>query len=169
MKLRGGRSIPYNSDWSKEGGCHYRLRQGDIFATDWPRGGLRHSSRDNMFTVVLHFPCAWDSDLPGISTQAFICLIMWKGPHPKLLFNGAGVGLWVQAVHVVVHGAELTGRNGGVATQTCLQNGIVDEDILLLRKTASSLRICQTSKTCDNEQPSRSSRAEFHDLSKTLP
>lgn len=30
--------------------------QGDIFATDWPRGGLRHSSRDNMLTVVLKFP-----------------------------------------------------------------------------------------------------------------
>lgn len=77
-----------------------------------------------------------------ISIQALICIIMWKGPHPKLLFNGAGVGLRVQAVHVVVHGAELAGRNGGVAAQTRLQNGVVDEDILLLQKTASSLRIC---------------------------
>lgn len=84
--------------------------------------------------------------------QCFICLNMLKSPHPKLLFNGAGVGLRVQAVHVVVHGAELTGGNGGVATETCLQNGIMDEDILLLQKTASSLRIYQTSKTRDDRQ-----------------
>lgn len=88
----------------------------------------------------------------GICIQRFICLIMFKSPHPELLFNGAGVGLRVQAVHVVVHGAELTGRNGGVATETCLQNGIVDEDILLLQETASSLRIYQTSNTHDNRQ-----------------
>lgn len=75
-----------------------------------------------------------------------------KSPHPELLFNGAGVGLGVQAVHVVVHGAELAGRNGGVATETGLQNGIVDEDILLLQKTASSLRIYKTSKTHDDGQ-----------------
>lgn len=72
--------------------------------------------------------------------------------HPELLFDGAGVGLRVQAVHVVVHGAELTGGNGGVATETCLQDGIMDEDILLLQKTASSLRIYQTRKTHDDEQ-----------------
>lgn len=54
-------------------------------------------------------------------------------PHPKFLLNGTGVGLRVQAVHVVVDGAELAGRDGGVATETCLKNGIVDEDILLLK------------------------------------
>ncbi len=77
---------------------------------------------------------------------------MPKSPHPELLFNGAGVGLWVQAVHVVVHGAELTGGNGGVAAETGLQNGIVNEDILLLQKTASSLRIHQASYTHDDRQ-----------------
>lgn len=144
MKLRGG-DASHITDWSKEGCCDYRLKQGDIFNTDWPRGGLRHSSRDNMFTVVLNLSRTWDNALLGICIQRFICLIVLKSPHPKLLFNGAGVGLRVQAVHVVVHGAELTGGNGGVATETCLQNGIMDEDILLLQKTASSLRIYQTS------------------------
>lgn len=72
--------------------------------------------------------------------------------YSELLLNGAGVGLRVQAVHVVVDRAELTGRNGGVATETCLQNGIMDEDILLLQKTASSLRIYQTPKIHDNRQ-----------------
>lgn len=67
--------------------------------------------------------------------------------HPELLFNGAGVGLRVQAVHVVINGSQLTGGDGGVTAETCFQNGVVDEDILLLRKTASSLRICQASKT----------------------
>lgn len=66
--------------------------------------------------------------------------------HPKLLFNRAGVGLRVQAVHVVVHGAELAGRNGGVAAETRLQDGVVDEDILLLQETASSLRIFKASE-----------------------
>lgn len=72
-------------------------------------------------------------------------------PYPKLLLNGARVGLWVQAVHVVVDRAKLTGRYSGVATEACLQYGIMNKDILLLQKTASSLRIYQTS-THDNEK-----------------
>lgn len=52
--------------------------------------------------------------------------------HPELLLHLAGVGLGVQAIHVVVDGAELRGRNGGVSTEAGLQDGIVDEDILLL-------------------------------------
>lgn len=146
----GGRCIPYNTDWSKEGCYHYRLKQGDIFATDWRRGGPRHSSRENMFTVVFNISCTRMNAWLGICKQF---LIVFKSPHPKLLFNGAGVGLRVQAVHVVVDGAELTGRNSGVATETRLQDGIMDEDILLLqKKTASSLQIYQTSRPHDNQQ-----------------
>lgn len=67
-------------------------------------------------------------------------------PHPKLLLDGAGVGLRVQPVHVIVDGAQLTGGDGGVAAETGFQNGVVDKDILLLQKTASSLRTRRTHK-----------------------
>ena len=72
---------------------------------------------------------------------------MFESAHPELLLNGAGVGLRVQAVHVVVHGAQLAGGNGGVAAEARLQDGVVDEDILLLQKTASSLRIYKAAVT----------------------
>lgn len=67
-----------------------------------------------------------------------------KPPHPELLLDGAGVGLRVEPVHVIVDGAQLTGGDGGVAAQTGFQNGVVDKDILLLQKTASSLRTRRT-------------------------
>ena len=60
-------------------------------------------------------------------------------PHPELLFNGAGVGLRVQAVHVVVDRAQLIGRDGGVPAETRLQDGVVDEDVLLLRREGDKL------------------------------
>ena len=93
-----------------------------------------------------------------IRDSLFICIVAFECSHPEFLFDGAGVGLRVQAVHVIVDRTELTSGNGGVAAETCLQNGVVDEDILLLQKTASSLRICQTCRTHLNGQHSRSSR-----------
>lgn len=54
--------------------------------------------------------------------------------YPKLLFDWTGVGLGIQPVHVVVHGTELIGGNGGVTAKTRLQNGIMDKDILLLKE-----------------------------------
>lgn len=54
--------------------------------------------------------------------------------HPELLFNLGGVGLGVQSVHFIVDRAQLIGRNGGVTTKTSLQDGVVNEDILLLGK-----------------------------------
>lgn len=61
-------------------------------------------------------------------------LCLFEETYPKLLLDGAGVGLWVQAVHVVVDGAKLTGGDCGIATQTCFKYGIVDENVLLLQK-----------------------------------
>ena len=60
-------------------------------------------------------------------------------PHPELFFNGAGVGLGVQAVHVVVDWAQLIGRDGGVPAETRLQDGVMDEDVLLLRRERDKL------------------------------
>lgn len=105
------------------------------------QGGRWHSSRDSTITIIRNFSFV-PHDAWYLSYYAY----------PKFLLNGAGVGLRVQAVHVVVHGAELAGWYGGVATETRLQNGIVDKDVLLLQKTASSLRIYQTSRTRDNEK-----------------
>lgn len=73
--------------------------------------------------------------------------LLLKPPHPELLLDGTGVGLRVQPVHVVVDGAQLAGGDGGVAAEARLQNGVVDKDILLLQKTASSLRTRRTSWT----------------------
>ena len=52
--------------------------------------------------------------------------------HPEFLFDLAGVGLGIQAVHVVVDRSKLIGWNSGVPTETRLQDGVVDEDVLLL-------------------------------------
>lgn len=52
---------------------------------------------------------------------------------PELLFDLAGVGLRVQAVHVVIDRAKLIGRDCGVAAKTRLQDGVMDEHILLLK------------------------------------
>lgn len=52
--------------------------------------------------------------------------------HPELLFDLTRVGLWIQSVHLVVNRAQLIGWNGRVAAETCLQDSVVDEDVLLL-------------------------------------
>lgn len=52
----------------------------------------------------------------------------------KLVFYLAGIGLWIQSTDVVIYGSELTDWNGCVATETCLQNGIMDKHVLLLHR-----------------------------------
>lgn len=52
--------------------------------------------------------------------------------YPELLFDLTRVGLRIQSVHLVINRAQLIGWNRSVATQTRLQNGVVDEDVLLL-------------------------------------
>jgi hypothetical protein len=55
-----------------------------------------------------------------------------QATYPELLFDLAGVGLGVQAVHVIVDRSQLVGWDGGVPAQTRLQDGVVDEHVLLL-------------------------------------
>lgn len=54
--------------------------------------------------------------------------------YPELLFDLTGVGLRIQSVHLVINWTQLIGWNGRVAAETGLQDGVVDEDVLLLRK-----------------------------------
>ena len=123
-----------------------------LIRTDWSASFVKRHHVYCCFELVLLLRYCFIRDL---HTE-------FESPHPELLLNGAGVGLGVQAVHVVVDGAQLTGRDGGVATETRLQDGVVDEDILLLQKTASSLRIYKTSYTYGKRDnfflPSRSGR-----------
>lgn len=58
--------------------------------------------------------------------------------HLELIFDLAGVGLWVQPADVVVNGSELTHWYGCVSTQTCFQDGIVNKHILLLHQSKMS-------------------------------
>ncbi len=59
--------------------------------------------------------------------------VIFEYTDSELLFDLAGVGLRVQAVHVVIHRAKLIGCDHGVATKTRLQYGIMDKHILLLK------------------------------------
>lgn len=52
----------------------------------------------------------------------------------KFVFDLAGVGLGVQPADIVVERAELTHGDGGVATEACLQDGVVHEHVLLLQR-----------------------------------
>lgn len=61
-----------------------------------------------------------------IVTEPRIC------PYLELIFDLAGVRLGVQPADVVVERAELTHRDGRVATQACFQDGVVHKHILLL-------------------------------------
>jgi len=51
----------------------------------------------------------------------------------KLLSELRGVALSVDLQHLLIGYGELVHRDGGLSTQTGLQNGIMDEHILLLR------------------------------------
>lgn len=51
----------------------------------------------------------------------------------EFVFEVRGIALGIDADHVVVCGFELAHGNRRLATQTRLQDGIVDEDVLLLR------------------------------------
>lgn len=147
----GGQCISYSTDWSKEGVLilQIKVRWNIFYWLSW-RGTMSVIKRQHFYycyELILNLRQCFIRYL-----HTLYILLCWNLPYPKLLLNGARVGLWVQAVHVVVDGAKLTGRYSRVATETCLQNGIMNKDILLLQKTASSLRIYQTSRTRDNEK-----------------
>lgn len=52
--------------------------------------------------------------------------------HLELLPQLRGVALRLYPHHLLVGGLELAGRDAGLPTQTGLQDGIMDEDVLLL-------------------------------------
>lgn len=54
------------------------------------------------------------------------------GAHLELLPQLRGVALRFYPHHLLVGGLELAGGDAGLPTQTGLQDGIVDEDVLLL-------------------------------------
>lgn len=52
----------------------------------------------------------------------------------KFVFDLAGVGLRVQPADTVVERAELAHGDGGVATETRFQDGVMHEHVLLLQR-----------------------------------
>lgn len=64
--------------------------------------------------------------------------------YPELLFNLAGVSLWIQFVHVIIQRPNLGSRDGGVSTKTGFQDGIMDKHILLLEKQRGLVRNGET-------------------------
>lgn len=54
------------------------------------------------------------------------------GAHLELLPQLRGVALRLYPHHLLVGGLELAGGDAGLPTQTGLQDGVVDEDVLLL-------------------------------------
>ncbi len=61
----------------------------------------------------------------------------------EFVFEMRGIALRVDADHVVVRGFELAHGNRSLATQTRLQDGIVDENVLLLRARGKPRDVCQ--------------------------
>lgn len=59
-------------------------------------------------------------------------IIIWSIRYPELLFDLTGIGLRIQSVHLIVNWAQLIGWNRCVTAETRLQDGVVDEDVLLL-------------------------------------
>lgn len=62
----------------------------------------------------------------------------------ELVFDLAGVGLGVQPADVVVDGSELTHWDGGVPTQTRLQDGVVNKHVLFLEQEQNLAETAQT-------------------------
>ena len=54
--------------------------------------------------------------------------------YSELFFDWTRVGLGVQSVHLIVNRTKLIGWDGGVAAETRLQDGVMDEDVLLLER-----------------------------------
>lgn len=57
----------------------------------------------------------------------------------EFIFEVRGIALRIDADHVVICGFELAHGNRRLAAQTRLQDGVVDEDVLLLREET---RLC---------------------------
>lgn len=127
----GGWCVSYNAHWPKRGVMLLQINA--FLILNGPEGGCAfHQERAYLLLFVLHLRwCFIRNSHTHTHTQSQY--VEWSA-HPELLLNGTGVSLRVQAVHVVVDGPELAGGDGGVPTETCLQDGIMDKDILLLKK-----------------------------------
>ena len=62
------------------------------------------------------------------------CLGVRGVSYSELFFDWTRVGLGVQSVHLVVNRTKLIGWDGGVTAETRLQDGVMDEDVLLLER-----------------------------------
>ena len=60
------------------------------------------------------------------------CLGVWNVSCLELALKSSGVGLRVSPTQFLNSSAEVTGRDLSVPARHCLQNSIIDEDVLLL-------------------------------------
>ena len=94
---------------------------------------LPHSTPNYLTTM-----CSQHSGLfcqEGRDIGRYVSMVTgWRAvAYLELVFEVGGVALGVYADHVIVCSFELAGRDGRLPAETRLQDGVMDEDVLLLR------------------------------------
>lgn len=126
--------------WS--GGDNFFLAEGWIVhaqkqTSAWPSSTTKNNWNQTLAQCLPSLPCwkSWNNTQKLIKHLQYTNCSDWDiWNYLKLIFYLAGIGLWIQSADVVIYGSELTDWNGRVATETRLQNGIMDKHVLLLHR-----------------------------------